>query len=84
MSWGNVVIDLMGDSFVAHRHLGRPMEFAFPYRSGTIPGQVFSDGLREYEVLTTENWAGRNEILLVTAKELEKKKERKRNESEAR
>ncbi len=83
MSWGNVVIDLMGDSYVAYQHIGRPMEFALPYRAGIIPGNVFSDGLNEYEVLTAENWVGRNEIILVTVKAVEKKKERKKDEPEA-
>jgi hypothetical protein len=78
MAWNSVSIEINGSTILGHM---QGSTVSVPFSSGFEVGNSFKVGGVEYLIETAIDIAGRNEIILITAKEVKNDKSKtRRNE----
>jgi hypothetical protein len=78
MAWDEIEVQVNDKAYQGHKS---GEVFSVPYASGIEIGSPFSVAGAHYEALSVADWGGRNEILLVTAKEVKNDKPKARRAS---
>lgn len=78
MAWQEIEVQVNQETFSAHK---QGEVFSIPFASGLTEGSSFMAAGVKIEVASVVNWADRDEILLVTAKEVKNDKPKARRAS---
>lgn len=64
MAWKNITVEINGVTFLGHEKDG---VFSLPFSTGLEKGDTFKVRGKSYQVIFTDNFLGRDEILLINA-----------------
>ena len=75
MAWDEIEVQVNGETFAGHK---QGTTFSVPFASGVEVGSNLIAAGKTHEAKTVENWAGRDEILIVETKEVSNDKPKAR------